>query len=90
MVMRCAINRLVLFHTMRHRFTNLTGRAAMAAALRCSRVGHKGTRLGNAAVLRQAVCCCYSPNTLPGCSGARVWDVAKEKIWLPSPAQCAS
>ena len=37
----------------------------MAAALRCSRVGHKGTRLGSAAVLRQAVCCCCSPNTCP-------------------------
>lgn len=37
----------------------------MAAALRCSSVGHKGARLGSAAVLRQAVCCCCSPNTCP-------------------------
>ena len=51
MVMRRAINRLVLFHTLRHRFTKQTGGAAVAAALRCG-VGHKGTRLGSAAVLR--------------------------------------
>jgi hypothetical protein len=89
MVMRRAINRLVLFHTMRHRFTNQTGRGShgCSPALQQSRSqGHTPGKHGTTAIVR----CHCSPNICPAAKAHGPGALLREKVCLPPLAQYAS